>query len=313
MEKNTVVCRKKTSIGGQAVLEGIMMRGPLESALSVRKQDGTILTETWKTAQKDKWYKKAPFIRGVFAFLDSITTGYRCLMRSADLAGLSEEEQETKFERWVKKKFGKSAMAFVGAVSVVLSVILALGLFMVLPMLAVKGLDMLVPLGGWKTVIEGVLKIAIFIAYVGFCASVKDVRKTFEYHGAEHKCIFAYEAGLPLTVENVRIQRRFHPRCGTSFLLIVMILSILIFSVVTWDNVLIRILLKLALLPVVCGISYELIKLAGRYTNVFTRIISAPGLWLQRLTTREPDDGEIEVAITALERVIPDDPTLDIY
>lgn len=313
MEKDVVVCRKKTSIGGQAVLEGIMMRGPLESAMSVRKQDGTILTETWETAPKNKWYKKVPFVRGVFAFLESITTGYRCLMRSAELAGVSEEEQETKFERWLQKKFGKSVMGFVGAVSVVLAVFLALGLFMVLPILIVKGLDLLLPLGGWKTVIEGVLKIAIFVAYVGFCASVKDVRKTFEYHGAEHKCIFTYEAGLPLTVENVRRQKRFHPRCGTSFLLIVMILSILIFSVVTWDNILVRILLKLALLPVVCGISYELIKLAGRYTNVVTRIISAPGLWLQRLTTREPDDSEIEVAITALERVIPEDPTLDVY
>ena len=313
MEEKAIACRKKTSIGGQAVLEGIMMRGPLESALSVRKQDGTILTETWATKPKDRWYKKVPFIRGIFAFLESVTTGYRCLMRSAELAGISEEEQETKFEKWLQKRFGKKAMAFIGGVSVALAVVLAVGLFMLLPMLLVKGLDMLVPLGGWKTVIEGLLKIGIFVAYVGFCSAVKDVRKTFEYHGAEHKCIFTYEAGLPLTVENVRSQQRFHPRCGTSFLLIVLILSILVFSVVTWDNILIRIVLKLALLPVVCGVSYELIKLAGRYSNIFTRIISAPGLWLQRLTTREPSDDQIEVAITALERVIPDDPTLDLY
>lgn len=291
-----------------------MMRGPLETALSVRHVSGEIVTQTWPThAKPPAWYRKAPVIRGVFAFVDSMTTGYKSLMKSADLCGMSEEETESKFDLWVKRKFGDKMSAVVGGFSIVVALILAIGLFMLLPMLIVSGLNLLVPLGGWKTVIEGVIKIAIFIGYIGFCTCVKDVRKTFEYHGAEHKCIFTYEAGLPLTIENVKGQRRFHPRCGTSFLLIVMVLSILITSVVTWDNLLVRIVLKLALLPVICGLSYEVIKFAGRHTNWFTKAISAPGMWLQRMTTKEPDDGEIEVAITALTRVIPADSTLDNY
>ena len=305
---------KKTSIGGQAVLEGIMMRGPLNSAMSVRKPDGEIVTETWPTHKKPpQWYRKTPVIRGVFAFIDSMVGGYRCLMRSADLSGMSELEEESKFDRWLKQKLGDKATLAFGAVSLVLALALALGLFMFLPMLLVSLLDGVVPLGGWKTVLEGLLKVAVFILYIFLCTLVKDVRTTFEYHGAEHKCIFCYEAGDALTVENVRKQRRFHPRCGTSFLLIVLVLSILVSSIVTWDNMLIRVALKLLMLPVVCGLSYELIKFAGRHTNLLTRIISAPGLWLQRLTTNEPNDRQIEVAITAMERVIPEDKSLDNY
>ena len=167
------------------------------------------------------------------------------------------------------------------------------------------------PLGGWKTVIEGIIKIIIFILYLWGVSRLKDIRRTFEYHGAEHKSIACYEAGEELTVENIKKYRRFHPRCGTSFLLIVLVISILVFSVVTWNSMLIRILLKIALLPVVVGISYEIIRIAGRYDNIVTRIISAPGLWLQRLTTREPDASQIEVAIAALKEVLPEDRDVD--
>lgn len=204
-------------------------------------------------------------------------------MRSADLSGMSELEEESKFDRWLKEKLGDKATVAFGAVSMVLALVLAVGLFMFLPMLLVSLLDGVLPLYGWKTVLEGLLKVGVFILYVFLCSLVKDVRTTFEYHGAEHKCIFCYEAGEALTVENVRKQKRFHPRCGTSFLLIAMIVSILFFSlpIVPWDNVLLRMATKLVLLPVVVGVAYEFIHLAGKYDNIFTRALSAPGLCWQ--------------------------------
>lgn len=303
---------KMTSIGGQAVLEGIMMRGPEESALSVRTPSGEIVTETWKTYKKAApWYKKAPFIRGVFLFIDTLVVGYKTLMRSAELSGSLEEEEPSNFEKWLEEKLGNKMSAVLGALVSVVAVALALFLFMFLPSLFTKWLSILVPLGGWMSVIEGVIKIGIFVLYVFACSRLKEVRRVFQYHGGEHKCIFCYENGLPLTVENVKAQKRFHPRCGTSFLLIVLILGILVASVVTWNNLLIRVLLKVITFPIVCGVSYEIIKLAGRHQNLATRIISAPGMWLQRLTTQEPDEQQIEVAISAMNAVIPEDPSLD--
>lgn len=303
---------KMTSIGGQAVLEGIMMRGPIESALSVRRPDGTIVTETWKTNKKPlPWYKKTPFIRGVFQFVDTLLIGYKTLMRSAELSGSLEEEQPSKFGQWLEKKFGDKVTAILGTLVSLLAVCLALFLFMFLPSFFTKWMGTFVPLNGWLSVIEGSIKILIFVAYVFFCSRLKEIHRVFQYHGGEHKCIFCYEAGLPLTVENVRKQKRFHPRCGTSFILIVLILGILVSSIVTWDSLLLRVLLKVVTLPIVCSVSYEIIKLAGRCRNLFTRAISAPGMWLQRLTTQEPDDRQIEVAIAALNTVIPEDPNLD--
>jgi len=296
--------QKKTSIGGQAVIEGVMMRGPGRSALAVRLPDGRIDVETWENKNGRAWYKKTPFIRGIFNLIDSLREGYRCLMKSAGKSGM-EEEEPSRFDRWLEKTFGDKLMKVLSGVSMVLGVVLALGLFIIAPTYAVKGLSLLVPLGGWATVIEGVLKIAIFIAYMALVSRMPDIRRVFEYHGAEHKTIACYEAGLELTPENAARQTRFHPRCGTSFIFLVLIISILVNSFLSWESVLLRVVCKVLLLPVVMGITYEIIKLAGRYTNVCTRALSAPGLWLQRLTTREPDFAQLEVAIASVKPVLP--------
>lgn len=301
---------KKSSIGGQALLEGVMMRGPEKAAMAVRIPDGTIDLEIWDLP-KAKWYKKTPFIRGPVNFIDSMVSGYKCLMKSADKAmqGI-EEEEPSKFEKWLTEKLGDKLMGIVMVIASVLGVALALGLFMFLPALITKGIGLLIPLGDFaKTCIEGFIKIAVFIAYIALTSLMKDIRRTYEYHGAEHKTIACYEAGDELTVENVRKHRRFHPRCGTSFIFIVLFISIIVFSVfrVPWDVLWLRVLVKVAVLPVIVAIAYEIIKLAGRYDNVFTKIVSAPGLWIQRLTTREPDDGQIECAIAAFNPCVPED------
>lgn len=297
----------KTSIGGQALIEGVMMRGPVQTAMAVRLPDGEIDTEIWENKAAKKWYRKTPFVRGIFNMIDSLLLGYKCLMKSAEKSGLEEEEEPSKFEKWLAEKMGKSLMTVVSVVSVVVGAAVAIGLFMILPAFLTGLLGGIVENRFVKSLIEGVLKIGIFIAYMAIIRVMPDIRRVYQYHGAEHKTIACYEAGLPLTVENVRPQRRFHPRCGTSFILIVLVISILLFSVVTWNSVIIRVLLKIVLLPVVVGIAYEIIKLAGRYDNVITRAISAPGLWTQRLTTSEPDDAQIEVAIASMSPVIPEE------
>lgn len=296
----------KSKIGGQALIEGVMMRGFNEVAMAVRTPDGEIDIEKWDL-KKTPLVMKIPFVRGIFNLVDSLRIGYKCLAKSAEKSGMDEDEIEepSKFEKFLEDKFGDKLMNVITLVGSVLGVILAMLLFMYLPSLAVKGLDMLIPLYGFKALVEGVVKIIIFIAYLAAVSKMKMIARVYEYHGAEHKSIFCYEKGLPLTVENVRVQSRFHPRCGTSFLIIILILGILVFSVVTWESVLIRTLLKILLMPVVIGIGYELIKLAGRYDNILTKIISFPGIRLQRLTTREPDDSQIEVAIAALKEVLP--------
>ena len=305
----------KSKIGGQALIEGIMMRGLDKTSMAVRLPNGKIDVEKWDSGDlvHPKWYRKIPLVRGCVNMVESLIVGYKCLMKSAEksIPDDEEEEEPSKFEQKIESIFGDKLFKIVGTIGTILGVVLALLLFMYVPMLIVKGISYLVPLGGWKTVIEGIIKIIIFILYLWGVSRLKDIRRTFEYHGAEHKSIACYEAGEELTVENIKKYRRFHPRCGTSFLLIVLVISILVFSVVTWNSMLIRILLKIALLPVVVGISYEIIRIAGRYDNIVTRIISAPGLWLQRLTTREPDASQIEVAIAALKEVLPEDRDVD--
>lgn len=308
--KEKEACCHRTSIGGQALIEGVMMRGPELSAMSTRIPDGSIDTETWANKEK-KWYHKAPLIRGVFNLFDSLIFGYKCLMKSAEKSGMDLEDEPSKFDKWLAKKFGDSVMKVISAFALVLGVVLALLLFMVLPTYAIKFLNMAVPLGGMMTALEGLLKIAIFVGYLALVAKMPEIRRVFEYHGAEHKTIACYEAGEALTVENVRKYRRFHPRCGTSFILIVLVISIIVFSFVPWFSGLLRVALKLLLLPVVVGIAYEIIKFAGRHDNLLTRTISAPGLWLQRLTTNEPHDDQIEVAIASMQPVIPEAEGLD--
>ncbi|MBC8545721.1 DUF1385 domain-containing protein [Clostridiaceae bacterium NSJ-31] len=306
MEEKKACCHK-TSIGGQALIEGVMMRGPRLSAMATRMPDQSIDTETWENKGVGAWYKKVPLIRGIFNLVDSLVIGYTCLMKSAEKSGMDlEDEEPGKFEKWLTEKLGDNMMKVISGFAMVLGVVLALLLFMVIPTYAIKFLDMAIPLGGMKTALEGILKIAIFVLYLALVARMPDIRRVFEYHGAEHKTIACYEAGEELTVENVRKYRRFHPRCGTSFILIVLIISIIVFSFVPWGSGMLRVLYKIILLPVVVGIAYEIIKLAGRYDNILTRIISAPGLWLQHLTTNEPHDDQIEVAIASMLPVIPE-------
>ena len=303
--------KKKTSIGGQALIEGIMMRGPVLTSMATRMPDGSIDVETWNThkGSKTPWTRKTPFIRGIFNMVDSMVVGYHCLMKSAEKAGV--EEEPTKFDKWLEKKLGDNMMKVLGGFAAVLGVALAAVLFIFIPTGLSSLLKPLIGTGVGLSLIEGLIKVVILVGYMWLCSRMKDIRRVFEYHGAEHKSIACYEAGLPLTVENVRPQRRLHPRCGTSFLFLVVFISIIIGSFISWDNPAIRMLLKLLLIPVVVGISYELIKLAGRSDGIFTRIISAPGMWLQHITTCEPDDGQIECAIAALTAVIPEDENAD--
>ena len=298
-------CAIKTSVGGQALLEGIMMKGPFKSAMAVRKPDGEIDVSIWDT-KKLTGIRKIPFIRGTFNFIDTLIQGYDCLMKSAEISG--QEEEPDKFELWLNKVFGKAAGAVFGSIVTILAVVLAVGLFFGVPALIAGFAGNYIENKVALSAIEGVIKIAMFLVYVIGVSKMSDIHRTFMYHGAEHKTIFCYEQGLELTVENVRKQQRFHPRCGTSFLLIVLVVSILVSSVITWENMFLRVAIKILMLPITVGISYEIIKFAGRHDNWFTKIISAPGLWFQNFTTQEPDDSMIEVAIAAVKPVLPENP-----
>lgn len=326
MNNNEITCqRRKTSIGGQALMEGIMMRGPKKSTMAVRRPNGEMVLED---ADIKPMFKgpivKIPIIRGMFNFIDSMRIGYSCLMRSADISALEEirnesapdtdgmSEEEAKAAKEKQKKKDNLLMGGLMVIASVLAVALCLGLFFYLPSLlynlTLGRIEALKSNAFVKSLFEGVLKIALFIGYMALVSLMNDIKRTFMYHGAEHKTIFCYESGLPLTVENVRKQSRFHPRCGTSFLILMLIVGVFIGMLIpTWFNPLLRTVVRLLLLPITMGIGYELIKIAGKHDNVFIRIISAPGLWLQRISTREPTDDMIECAIAAIESVIPDD------
>ena len=306
----------KTRIGGQAVMEGIMMRGMTKSVLACRLPNGSIDVEDIPCGSltNPPWYRKIPFVRGIFNFIETLRFGYSCLMRSAekqDLLADDGDEQPGPFEQKILDLFGDKLFGIIMAIGTVLGIALALMLFLFFPALIVKGIDSVLPLGYFKALVEGGIKVVLLVLYMLAVSRMKEIARTFEYHGAEHKSIACYEAGQELTVENVRRHSRFHPRCGTSFLLIVLLVSILVNSVVTWESMAIRVLLKLLLIPVVVGVAYEIIQFAGRHDNALTRVISAPGLWLQRITTREPDDGQIEVALAALKPVLPEQPGED--
>ena len=373
-----------TSIGGQALMEGIMMRGPERTAMAVRNAKGEIVLEDFPTPVGKGKIRKLPFIRGIFNMISSLTLGYKCLMRSADIA-ISDAEEADRLEREKKlqddnseepskpdggqkddnseepskpddgqkddnseepskpddgqkddnseepsqpddgqkgeKKNSSSLTTVVMVIGVVLGLALSIGLFIALPSYAFLGFSKLFNIdlenSGYlmslfRSFFEGVLKIFILVLYMLIVSKMKDIHRTFMYHGAEHKTIFCYEQGLELTVENVRKQRRLHPRCGTSFLILVLIVSMFIgFFIPSFLPTYLRVIIKIALLPLTIGIGYELIKLAGRKNNLFTRITSAPGMWLQHITTKEPDDGMIECAIAAMNKVIPEDKEKD--
>jgi uncharacterized protein YqhQ len=312
----------RTMIGGQAVIEGVMMRGVRKTAMAVRKPDGSISMDIWEnTSIKDKYpVLKIPVIRGVVGFVEMLIFGYKSLMASAEVAESAYETEqqavagdaggtpvETIAEPQEKKKASKAVKATeIG--SMLLGLVVAVLLFSVAPAYLTQLTGRFVNYGAFKTLVEGLVRIAIFVLYLFVISRMKDIRRVYEYHGAEHKTIYCYEHGEELTAENARKYTRLHPRCGTSFLLIVLIVSILVFSLfqVTWSNILLRIVIKLALLPLIVGISYEIIKFAGRHDNSVMRFVLAPGLWMQKLTTREPDDSQLEVAISSLKAVLTD-------
>ena len=289
----------KSKIGGQALIEGVMMTGVYKGAMACRLPNGTIDLEVWDKNPKKPWYRKVPLIRGIFNFVFSMKEGYRCLMKSAEKQMDDEELEED-------EKLSDKAMSVIMSIAMILGFAVAIGLFVFMPKWLVSFSDFLTENRYIRSLAEGVIKIMIFIAYLGATALMKDLRRTYEYHGAEHKTIACLEAGLELTVENVKKQRRFHPRCGTSFLFITLIISILVMCVVPFDETWLRVISSLILLPVMVGISYEFISLAGRHDNIVTRALSAPGLAIQRLTTKEPDDSQIEVAIEAIKPCIPE-------
>lgn len=314
----------KTSVGGQALIEGVMMQGPKGMATAVRKPDGEILVEYHEIKHiRDKVkFLGLPIIRGVVNFIESMIMGYKTLMYSAEISGMEEYDEEnlSKFEKWLTDKFGDKLMNFVTILGSVFGVALAFLLFMYFPVLVFNKLNEWTSgaLTNWQGIIEGVMKMAIFIIYIALVSRMKDIKRLFMYHGAEHKSIACYEAGEELNVENVKKCCRFHPRCGTSFIFVILIFSIILYTIIAKifpaiaAQRVLWMLLKLVFLPLIMGLGYEFIKYAGMHDNLLVKIVSAPGLWMQRLTTKEPDDdGIIECGIAAIKAVITDDPKDD--
>ena len=311
---------KYTSIGGQALIEGIMMKSPEKTAMAVRCPDKSIdVTYLEEKSVKEKFpILKAPILRGVAGFVESMVQGYKALMLSAEKSGFTELEDENEKPMSDKKK--NALISVVMVVGTVLGVALAVVLFMLIPRLAVSGLRFIFKTDFAKIVrssIEQLIKLAVFVLYVWIVSFMSDIKRVFMYHGAEHKTIFCYEKGLELTVENVRKQKRFHPRCGTSFMILMILVSIIISTVAqmifpsVYNIAWLWVAVKILLIPIVCGAGYEILKVCGKYDNIITRIISAPGLWLQRITTKEPEDDMIEIAISALRACEPENPDVD--
>ncbi len=317
--------KHKTSVGGQALIEGIMMMGPEGAAVSVRTPDGSIDTEKVPVKHlKDKYkFFGLPIIRGIVNYVESMVFGYKCLMMSAEKSGLedieADAENSSKLDRWLNEHINEKVLGVLTGIASVLGIGLAFVLFFYLPTVSVKFLDGLTggALTNFKALFEGIIRMCIFVAYIAMVSLMKDIKRTFMYHGAEHKTIFCYENGLDLTVENVKKQSRFHPRCGTSFIFVIIIISVIISSAISvtfkgvHENTVLWMAIKLMILPLIAGISYEFIKYAGKHDNLLVKILAAPGLWMQRLTTKEPDDDMIEVALAAFKAVITDNPKDD--
>ncbi|MDY6041438.1 MAG: DUF1385 domain-containing protein [Candidatus Faecousia sp.] len=333
MSKKEAVCcneKFKTSIGGQALIEGIMMRGPEKDAVVVRGKDGLTVEVQPRKKHRPGSFPTWPLIRGVVNFFDSQVVGVKALMHAADLAPeeYTEDEKPSKLDLWLENKLGNEKFQqFVIGFAVFLGLAMSIGLFFLLPMVVSSFFDGIIQSNVVLMLLEGVIRMAIFLLYMYLISKMSEMRRVFSYHGAEHKTIRCYEAGLPLTVENVRKQTRLHPRCGTSFLLVVMVISILVYSVASSALLalvpalaamrssflyrLIMIVFKLLLLPLIVAITYEINRWAGRHDNAFTRILTFPGMWLQNFTTNEPDDSMIEVGIAALQAVLPEEEGTD--
>jgi len=317
-------CEKfKTMIGGQALIEGIMMRGPEKDAIVVRTKDGLTVEVNPRKIHDPKSFKSWPFFRGIFNFFDSQVVGVKALLRSADLAPEEYAEEPSRLDLWLEEKLGneKFQKAVVG-IAVALGMGMSIGLFFLLPMIIGGFFDRWIDSMLTLNLVEGVIRMCIFMAYMLLVSRMEEMKRVFAYHGAEHKTIRCYEAGLPLTVENIRPQTRLHPRCGTSFLLVVMVISILVFSIASsgllavfpaleairgsFGYRLLMVVFKLLLLPIVVGITYEINRWCGRHDNALSRFLSTPGMWMQNFTTNEPEDSMIEVAITAVQAVLPE-------
>lgn len=330
-KKNPPVKEKfKTMIGGQALIEGIMMRGPEKDAIVVRTSKGLETEVHPRKRSSSKSIKSWPFVRGIFNFFDSQAVGIKALMRSADLAPEEMQEEPSRFDKWLEKVLGNETFQkVIVGIAMVLGVGLSVLLFFLLPMVISGFLDGAIKSNLMLNLVEGIIRMVIFVAYMALISRMGEMKRVFGYHGAEHKTIRCYEAGLPLTVENVRAQTRLHPRCGTSFLLVVMVISILIFSIASSvllslcpqlaemrGSALYRVIMivfKLLLLPLVVGITYEINRWAGRHDNWFTKILTAPGMWMQYFTTQEPDDSMIEVGIAAVQAVLPEKEGSDLW
>lgn len=298
-------CCNYTSIGGSALIEGVMMRGNDKLAIALRRNDGTIQMKVEEAPVAKSFYTKIPVLRGIISFVRSMMLSYKCLMYSADVSmeGLEEPENPSKLDRFLEKLMGKTGMAILGTLSMILGVGLSLFLFMYLPALFT----------GWalwwapavvKAIVEGLIKILIFLGYLALCSLMPDMRRVFQYHGGEHKSIFCFEAGKELNPANAKESLRFHPRCGTSFMFFTLLISIVVAMFLPWGNRLVRTLIKIAFVPLVMGVAFEFIRYAGKHDNLLTRIFSAPGLWFQRITTKEPDEKQLAVALCSLKGVL---------
>ena len=333
-KKDNSCCHEKfkTTIGGQALIEGIMMRGPEKDAIVIRGKEGLTLEVNPRKIRKPGSFATWPFVRGAVTFFDSQVVGVKALMRSADLAPdeYTQEEQPSKLDQWLEKKLGNEKFQqFVVGFAVFLGMAMSIGLFFLLPMVIGSFFDKIITSTFGLKLLEGLIRMINFMVYMILVSRMNEMKRVFSYHGAEHKTIRCYEAGLPLTVENVRQQTRLHPRCGTSFLLVVMVISILVFSVASTLLLsavpalaamrgsflyrLLMILFKLMLLPLIVAVTYEINRWAGRNDNGFTRVLTAPGMWMQNFTTNEPDDSMIEVAIQAVQAVLPEEEGSDLW
>ncbi len=301
-------------VGGQAVLEGVMMKSGDRCSLAVRTENGgiTLDNSVFISLRKKNKIANLPIVRGCVSFVEQLSLSMKMLTKSADMQGIDLDEPETKFEKWLTDKLGDKLMSVVMGIGMVLGVTIGVVLFLMLPTFAAKGLDLLT--GGFvgqfavlRSAVEGLIRMGLFVGYIALTSLMPDIRRTYEYHGAEHKSVACFESGLPLTPENAAKCTRFHPRCGTSFIFVMLIISIILNSFLSWDNVWLRFGSKLLMLPLIVGLGFEFIRYAGAHSNVFTKIVSAPGLWLQRITTREPDESQLEVALAALVNAIPEE------
>ncbi len=301
-------------VGGQAVMEGVMMKSGDRCSLAVRTPEGEILLDNSSFTSLRKKYKicNVPIIRGCVSMVEQLKLSMDMLTKSAEMQGVDLDEPESKFEKWLSDKLGDNLMKIITGIGLVLGLLLGIGLFLMLPTFVAKGLDWLT--GGFigryavlRSAIEGLIRMVVFVGYIWGVSFMPDIRRTYEYHGAEHKSVDCFEKGLELTPENARGCTRFHPRCGTSFIFVILIISIAVNSFLSWENTWLRFGSKLLTLPLIVGLGFEFIRYAGAHDNLFTKILSAPGLWMQRITTREPDDSQLQIALCALKNAIPEE------